>query len=382
VSERVWRYGLLAALLVVFHVALFTGAWSFWGIPRPVDRPFLDLYALLAAADCNQQGHDVFVDNPCDWLGRPHVYPRTWLAFSALGLGRGDVVAVGYAMDLAFFVALAFVARPRGWPDVLLALLVGISPGIMLAVERGNFDLVAFAMLATLVWLRGSKAGVWAGGGLILLAGSLKIYPLVALAPWAWENRKRRGTTLAMVAVVLAIAAIGAWAWREDWVKMATRVPAPTSRFFSMGAPLLFEHLGLPHSTLLGRATLAIGVVAAILYGRSRVVLSERRFDVLLGATVLLFCFFARTNYDYRWVFVALVLPAALRAGSLGRGVIAATAVVLWTDAATLWLGNLLGPSPAMALVIAVAPIVDHACSWIVVLGCTALAAGGAAPER
>jgi hypothetical protein len=381
VNERLWRYGLLAALLVVFHFALLTGTWSFWGIPRPVDRPFLDLYALLAAADCNQQGHDVFVDNPCDWLGRPHVYPRTWLAFSAFGLGRGDVIAVGYVMDLAFFFALAFVARPRGWPDVLLALLVGVSPGIMLAAERANFDLVAFAMLAMLVWLRGSSAGVWAGGGLILLASALKIYPLVALGPWAWENRKRRAA-LVVVVVVVAITALGAWAWREDWAKMATRVPAPTSRFFSMGAPLLFEHLGLPHATLLGRATLAIGAVAAILYGRARVVVRERRFDVLLGATVLLFCFFARTNYDYRWVFVALVLPAAWNAGALGRGVIAATAIVLWTEAVTIWLGTLLGGGPLMAVVIAVAPIVDHASSWIVVLGCTALAAGGAAAER
>jgi hypothetical protein len=185
-----------------------------------------------------------------------------------------------------------------------------------------------------------------------------------------------------MVAVVLAVTAIGAWAWREDWVKMETRVPAPTSRFFSMGAPLLFEHLGLPHATFLGRAALGLGAGAAVLYGRTRVVVRERRFDVLLGATVLLFCFFARTNYDYRWVFVALVLPAAWNAGALGRGVIAATAIVLWTEAVTLWLGNLLGGGPLMAVVIAVAPLVDHASSWIVVLGCTALAAGGAAPER
>jgi hypothetical protein len=382
VSERVWRYGLLAALLVAFHVALFTGGWSFWGIPRPVDRPFLDLYALLAAADCNQQGHDVFVDNPCDWLGRPHVYPRTWLGFSALGLGRGDVIAVGYAMDLSFFFALAFVARPRGWQDVLLTLLVGLSPGIMLGAERANFDLVAFAMLAMLVGLRGSVAGVWAGGGLVFAASALKIYPLVALAPWAWENRARRRTVVAMVATVLAVTAVGAFLWREDWVKMATRVPAPTSRFFSMGAPLLFEHLGLPHATLLGRAALTVGAFAAVAYGRAHVVVRERQFDVLLGACVLLFCFFARTNYDYRWVFVALVLPAAWKAGSLGRAVVAATAVVLWTEAVTLWLGHLLGASPTMALVIAVAPIVDHAASWVVVLGCTALAAGGAAPER
>jgi len=285
-------------------------------------------------------------------------------------------------MDLAFFLALAFVARPRGWPDVLLTLLVGISPGIMLAVERANFDLVAFAMLAMLVWLRGTAAGVWAGGGLIFLASALKIYPLVALGPWAWENRKRRSATLAMVSVVLAVTAIGAWAWREDWVKMATRVPAPTSRFFAMGAPLLFDHLGLPHATMLGRATLAVGALAAIVYGRTRVVVHDRRFDVLLGATVLLFCFFARTNYDYRWVFLALVLPTAWNAGALGRGVIAASAVVLWTEAVTLWLGHLLGVGPFMKLVVTVAPIVDDTASWIVVLGCTALAAGGATPER
>lgn len=381
-SERAWRYGLLAALLVVFHVALLTGGWSFWGFPRPVDRPFLDLYALLAAADCNQQGHDVFVDNPCDWLGRPHVYPRTWLAFSAFGLGRGDVVPVGYVMDLTFFVTLAFVARPRGWPDVLVTLLVGLSPGIMLAAERANFDLVAFAMLAMLVWLRGSTAGVWAGGGLILLASALKIYPLAALAPWAWENRARRRAVVPMVVVVLAITAVGAYLWREDWVKMATRVPAPTSRFFAMGAPLLFDHLGLPHATLLGRATLAVGALAAVAYGRTRLVVRERRFDVLLGATVLLFCFFSRTNYDYRWVFLALVLPAAWNAGAVGRAVIAASAVVLWTEAATLWLGSLVGVGPFMKVVVTIAPIVDDTASWIVVLGCTALAAGGATPER
>jgi hypothetical protein len=382
VNERLWRYGLLAALLLVFHVALVTGAWSLWGIPRPVDRPFLDLYALLAAADCHLEGRDVFVDNPCDWLGRPHVYPRTWLAFSALGLGRGDVVAVGYLMDLAFFLALAFVARPRGWSDVGVTLLVGISPGIMLAVERANFDLVAFAMLSMLVWLRGSTPGVWTGGSLILLAGALKIYPLVALGPWAWENRRRARAVVAMLVVVLAITVIGAWAWRDDWAKMATRVPAPTSRFFSMGAPLLFEHLGLPHATFLGRAALAIGAVAAAAYGRAHVVVRERRFDVLLGATLLLFCFFARTNYDYRWVFLALVLPAAWHAGPVGRAVIGASAVVLWTEAVTIWLGNLLGGGPLMAVVIAVAPIVDHAASWVAVLGCTALAAGTATAER
>jgi hypothetical protein len=382
VSERLWRYGLLAVLLVVFHAAIATKAWWLWGIPRPVDAPFLDLYALLAASDCNQQGHDTFVDNPCDWLGRPHVYPRTWLAFAALGLGRNDVVLLGYLMDVIFFVALAFVARPRGWADVLVTLLVGLSPGIMLGVERGNFDLVAFAMIGSLVFLRGSPTGVWAGGALLFLGGALKIYPLVGLVPWAWENRARKRAVGAMLAVVLGVTAIGAWAWREDWAKMAIHVPAPMTRFYTMGAPLLFEHLGIGHSILVGRAVLIVAAIAAFAYGRSRVVLPERRFDVLLGTTVLLFCFFARTNYDYRWVFLALVLPAAVRVGSLGPAVIGASAVVLWTESVVTWLGYLLGGKPIMALVLAVAPIVDHTASWIVVLGCTALAAGTPAPER
>ncbi len=237
-------------------------------------------------------------------------------------------------------------------------------------------------MLSALVFLRGSTAGVWAGGGLVFLAGALKIYPLVAIVPWAWENRRRKQAAVAMLVVVLGITAMGAWAWREDWAKMATRVPAPTSRFFSMGAPLLFEHLGIGHATRIGRGVLVVGAVAAALYGRSRVRVGERRFDVLLGASVLLFCFFARTNYDYRWVFLALVLPAAWHAGTIGRAVVAASAVVLWTEALTLWLGNLAGAGPFMSAVVAGAPILDHTASWIVVLGCVSLAAGKPTAER
>jgi hypothetical protein len=297
-------------------------------------------------------------------------------------LGREDVVAVGYLMDVAFLLTLAFVARPQGWRDVLVTVLVGLSPGIMLALERANFDLVAFAMLAPLVILRRTTAGVWAGSALVLVASALKIYPLVALGPWAWENRARRGAVAGTVAVVLGVVALGAWAWREDWAKLAIHVPAPTSRFFSMGAPLLFQHLGLEHATALGRGLLVVGAVGAVAYGRARVVLAERRFDVRLGASLLLFCFFARTNYDYRWVFVALVLPAAARAGSLGALVVGATALVLWDEAVVIWIGQLLGGASAMAVVLAVAPILDHAASWVVVLGSVALGAGRPAAER
>ena len=310
------------------------------------------------------------------------MYPRTWLAVSAVGLGRGDVVAVGYLMDLAFFVALAFVARPRGWPDVLLTFLVGLSPGIMLAVDRANFDLVAFAMLSTLVALRGTTVGVWAGGGLVLLAGALKIYPLVALAPWAWENRRRRtcghrdGRRRAR-------------RHRDRRVGVARRLGQDGDARPGADVAVLLDGGAAPVRA--SRASArdrdrpcgARGRCrAAIAYGRARVVVRERRFDVLLGGDLLLFCFFARTNYDYRWVFLALVLPAAWNAGSFGRAVVGASAVVLWTEALTFWVGNLLGGGPLMAVVIAVAPLVDHAASWIVVLGCTALAAGTAPAER
>ena len=81
-----------AAAIAVF--AIFAGLY-FWAQPiyeialtsygiAPFRFPFLDTDAITAAIECYRRGVDVYIANPCDALGRPHVYSPLWLAASVL----------------------------------------------------------------------------------------------------------------------------------------------------------------------------------------------------------------------------------------------------------------------------------------------------------
>ena len=70
----------VVVLVVMITVAEYTEPgdlwlWQVWGVPR-IQFPFFDNHAIIAAADCNAFGYNVFLENPCDALGRVHVYSR------------------------------------------------------------------------------------------------------------------------------------------------------------------------------------------------------------------------------------------------------------------------------------------------------------------
>jgi LPXTG-motif cell wall-anchored protein len=112
-----------------------------------LNPPFIDLMSVTSGWDCVRRGVDVMASNPCDPGRRPANYPRMWLWFSHLGLGANENTLLGVLLVIVFFFT-AFVLVRRG------SLLEGvaysaalISPSVMLGVERGNPDLVVFALL-------------------------------------------------------------------------------------------------------------------------------------------------------------------------------------------------------------------------------------------
>jgi hypothetical protein len=59
-----WHWGPRS---VYFQILQFIGV-------EPFRFPFLDIHAILAAAECHRQGVEVYQLNPCDAIGRPHAY--------------------------------------------------------------------------------------------------------------------------------------------------------------------------------------------------------------------------------------------------------------------------------------------------------------------
>jgi hypothetical protein len=79
---------IMAGLWLSGAYSLYFGALRLLGID-PFSFPFLDTHAVLAAAECARQGIQVYLSNPCDVLGRPHVYSPLWLAIVPGSLGTG-----------------------------------------------------------------------------------------------------------------------------------------------------------------------------------------------------------------------------------------------------------------------------------------------------
>lgn len=98
VRDGGWKESLCVGLIV------FTGwtacfrfpvVWQWIGVGKG-DRPFFDLYGLLASGERAQAGFDAFQLNPLDPYHRPHVYTewcassrKNWPYASRRALARG-----------------------------------------------------------------------------------------------------------------------------------------------------------------------------------------------------------------------------------------------------------------------------------------------------
>jgi hypothetical protein len=334
------RYRLVipvAALLVVaafaslwvigWHSAYFA-AFRYFGVLRPPEIqpwyfPFLDTHALLAAAECQRQGIDVYVENPCDVLGRVHVYSPLWLSLIPRFLSTTDTPWVGLVLDLIFILCLAAVFRPRSRSEITLFIVAVFSQTTVFAVERANNDVVVFILVVcgSLLWSERYGHRIFAYG-LYLLAGLLKYYPLVLLIlivreRWRHAFALMLGGGLGILALtagyqgelVIALGNIPKLSYFMDTFS-AQNLPYGILEVI-WGAQAHLQKLAGP--TLL--AILATGAIAlawrqARLLGHCEIDWTGWETRNLAVASLLLpACFFAGQSVGYRGIFLLLALP-------------------------------------------------------------------------
>lgn len=97
VLAGLWRWG---------PHALYFDVLTLFGF-EPFRFPFLDIHAVLAAAQCRRLGIDVYLSNPCDALGRVHAYSPLWLSIVPDFLDTTSTNAVGLGLDLTVILSLA-----------------------------------------------------------------------------------------------------------------------------------------------------------------------------------------------------------------------------------------------------------------------------------
>ena len=364
------RLLVLAVLAVYFAVVavprlLFDeDIWRFLGVPSE-STIFYDARNVAAAADCRRLGHDPLVDNPCDPSGRPMNYPRMWLLLRLTGLHQSHTPVFGAAVVLLFIASVLFLVgrlTPRQGAAVAAALC---SPAVMFAVERGNMDLVLFALmvLAVVAWRARSETTRLLSPALVLVGAAAKLYGAFALPAFALTGTRRgRWITAGAVAVLAAYLALTA----DDIAKVA-RAPEG-GLLYSFGARILIGHLyhqvvpgEWQGGTIVAQAIAVVPLVAVTvavwLWARARlgpgqpdpVRTSEGTLLAFhMGALIYLGTFATRKNGDYRLVFLLLTLPLLLAWASsrmhgprrrVARAGLGAVLAALWLGALSPYVG-------------------------------------------
>lgn len=304
----------LVSLLLPF---IIPGLWKVLIGEAHLGVLFLDTFAILSAADANAVGIDVYRFNPLDLLHRPHVYSSWWLLISDTGISRLNYLAVGGCVSLAFVVAVLFIVVPRNRREFLIAFLCIYSPAALLGIERANNDLIIFCLLALTPALinRNDKIGLAGSWVIIFLSMGLKYYPALCFLLVLATSRSKR---LKFWYIFSGFAATAVYLihYLATFMLLRHTIPAPVY-LLTIGGKLLFVHLGMSN-----RPAMLITVIGFLLVLAGSHIWSRKQqctglcsLDTtgleyfVLGACVLLFCYFATSNYEYREVFFIFLLP-------------------------------------------------------------------------
>lgn len=276
-------------------------------------RWFLDSYAVLASNDAVQAGLDPAAPNPLDDLHRQHVYSDWWFGLGRLGFTRADNFLVGGMWVFAFLCVAWWLLRPADWRQAIWFALLLLSPPVLLAIMRGNNDLVIFVLLAVAVLVlrpTSSARFVFALMAIVLATG-LKFYPAVAAGVFLLVRPIRQlriALPIAAIAVALTLANV--------WSALGRGVMPMPATVHTFGAPILLRDLGFESRGVWLIALPLLGLMAFWFARSGRTVglaapagEFTSRAAFLTGALVLLACFVAGTSFGYRWVFSLLLAP-------------------------------------------------------------------------
>ena len=312
----------LFALWALYLFGLYNfNLWAYVGVPH-MKPLFADLHAILAAAECSDKGLNVFVTNPCDALGRIHVYDSLWLKISHLGLQSQHLFILGLGLNLIFMLLTVFLIQPKTLGQLALSCLIVFSPAVTLGIERANNDLVIFILIAlgAILLTYKTRLALAASLALIYLSSLLKIYPSILFGTVLLFAKQQTKGRVFIVGFSCVLGTLWLATNLNEILLLKDLVPRPLAHYVS-GLQALFTYVGRPYPQILliseaWRLALFVGLIAAgALVLARRLKLSDfqptqtnlQYILFLFGLSILFFTYAINSNYDYRWIFFYLI---------------------------------------------------------------------------
>ena len=312
--------------------------WHIWG-----GGNFIDSQQILQWSKCFETRGNLVFSNEGDCSG--YIYGSTLLKILSFFKVDPTVTQIfGYMFMFVLAGTIALTIKPfskfKEDPYIILILL---SPPVLLLAERGNFDIVMFALICLAGILFGRNHKILALIPLAL-ATLLKFYsfPLFILFFLLSDNKKTRMATLAIgvavsVRMLLDLHLIqtsfpSGYSWKfgaSIWTRYLTQLDVPNR--------------GEVLNNLTGLLFLLITVVVIFVVLRRRKldippINSGNRVDRLLFYALLLThfsCFVLGMSFDYRLIFLGIASAIYLNSFCIRKGadsnfVLVLTITCLW----------------------------------------------------
>jgi hypothetical protein len=384
-SGMVITFGVLVSLIVLLCSGQLIGwdpTWRMFGV-WPLQPPFFDMHIVMDYAACAAKGFDAYVPHSCNPTN--FNIPPIWLWLGFLGLNGSHSTWLSVAIIVSAVGVMVALFKGRSVADGVLALVAILSPSVMMGVERGNLDVLIFALVggAALIYEEQRTGRITGAIALLGLGILLKLFPMFSVALAARFNRRTF-----LFAIVITVFSLAYLAAISEYIPLI-RSNVPTTFLLSYGykAPFLgldrlltkagLNPTGLADTWIplfLGILTLIFAAAAALInfhYGRMfcTVTNSVAGTAFLFGSGIYCGTFLLGTNFIYRLMFLLLCLPQLQdwqreksneKKRKIERGLFVTVLSALWLN------GNWIGQSPFLL-------VMPQLIDWLLFFGLAAV---------
>jgi hypothetical protein len=327
------NYLLLFLFIVTILYYLFPKIlYSFFIFPIQKDKQiylFGDWLVIISAIKCKLLNYNTFINNPCDVIGRVHVYGSILLFIPYI-----EKYSIFYFLYFPIFINLIFIIviilhfNFTSRKEYFLCLIFILNPSTLLLMERLNFDIFIFLLMILLCYFRKNILNLLFISFLTLA----KFYPMSLLPLFFIKNKNNKFFINFLFALIfLFFVTFFLYLDKDNLVEIVRNKQQFSAyykwsfNFFALSKiPSLLnifsENLLVLFSSFFSIVFIFIGVFICknILYKNNYILTRSWGYNetlFLISAGVLVSTYFAFNNVIYREIFIFGLIPLSLELG-------------------------------------------------------------------
>ena len=287
---------------------------------------FVDWSVILSANLC-QDRVDVYISNPCDFWNRAHVYGEILLNIPFIkNFLKFYYLVFPIIINFLFLYVLISFFKFKNYIEFLTILPFVFSIPVLLVIERGNIDNIIFL----LIFFISLNKNLFSNYFFIIVATLIKFYPVVSVIIFLYKKNLKKILInfFLLILIVISILFFEIDSLKKIFENSKQFASTPHLSFSLIG---FINHLNNLQIVFKGNdfnwikfififVVLVIPLIFTI-FLTAKTIFSDEQIKNLfinnnfenriyiLSSTVLLFCYFAFSNFIYREIFFLGLIP-------------------------------------------------------------------------